>query len=306
MAKLGPLADGVAKISRFIHELQRERGASAVFLGSKGAQMREELPAQRKRTEAERQAATNIVTQLNATATGEFKNAIGRAEAAVGALEARRKEIDAQSIAAPVSSAYFTDTIAKLLGVTDGNREGQRPGQCVHGGGGLCRIHSRQGTRRPGARVRRGQHRRRQVRAGKLQPRAGPRRVAGSLFRLVLVRRHSRAARVLQQDELAGTVSDTVAKMRAIIGTGGLSGEMTGLDGKSWFDATTARIDACSRRSRTRSPPTSLFDHDVARRRYPRAHYIVRPDGDRSHRRLRRRFHHGAQHHAVRSIHCPA
>src|SRR3990170_1263345 len=119
MAKLRPLADGVAKVSRFIHELQRERGASAVFLGSNGAQMRLELPEQRKRTDRERGPATDIMSTLKATAFGEFKSAIDAAQAAVSALDARRRDVDAQSIPVVQSSAYFTDTIAALLTVTN-------------------------------------------------------------------------------------------------------------------------------------------------------------------------------------------
>src|ERR1700749_4874820 len=57
MARLGNLTDGVASISSFIHELQRERGASAVFIGSKGTQLRDELLEQRKRTDNQQQTA---------------------------------------------------------------------------------------------------------------------------------------------------------------------------------------------------------------------------------------------------------
>jgi methyl-accepting chemotaxis protein len=42
---------------------------------------------------------------------------------------------------------------------------------------------------------------------------------------------------------LSGPVVDKVVGMRKIIADGGLSGELKGLDGKAWFDATTARID---------------------------------------------------------------
>jgi methyl-accepting chemotaxis protein len=243
MAKLGPLADGVAKVSRFVHELQRERGASAVFLGSSGAQMREELPAQRKRTEADRQAAMNIVMQLNMTAAGEFKNAIGRAEAAVGALDARRKEIDAQTIAAPISSAYFTDTIVKLLGVTD--EIAKVSGQGSVSMAVAAYVGFTQGKERAGQERAFGAG---SVAAGKFDP-ANYSRVLGlaasqEVYFGSFLSVATPEQRAFYGKTLAGTVSDTVAKMRTIIATGGLSGEMTGLDGKSWFDATTARIDA--------------------------------------------------------------
>src|SRR5258708_31096012 len=50
-----------------------------------------------------------------------------------------------------------------------------------------------------------------------------------------------------QRDFFARTVSgsavDEVERMRVVIVKGGLSGDLQGLDGKAWFDATTARID---------------------------------------------------------------
>src|SRR3954453_10320881 len=119
VTKLAPLAEAVAKLSRFIHELQRERGASAVFIGSKGAQLRAELPEQRKRADADRNSAMALVATLGATASDEVKESIAKAEAAVSALNARRGEIDAQTISAQASSNYFTDTIAKLLAITN-------------------------------------------------------------------------------------------------------------------------------------------------------------------------------------------
>ena len=40
MERLRPVAEAVGKLSRFVHELQRERGMSSAFLSSKGTQMR--------------------------------------------------------------------------------------------------------------------------------------------------------------------------------------------------------------------------------------------------------------------------
>ena len=103
MSKLGTLADGVSKIGRFIHELQKERGTSALYIGSKGAQMRSELPTQRNRTDVDRSPAVAIMKTLGATAAGEFKDAIEKAEQAVAALEGRRQEVEALRIVpAPV------------------------------------------------------------------------------------------------------------------------------------------------------------------------------------------------------------
>jgi len=72
MGRIGPLADGVAKIGQLVHELQRERGASSLFIGSKGAQMRDELPGLRKRTDEQRLSALAALSGLQATAVLVF------------------------------------------------------------------------------------------------------------------------------------------------------------------------------------------------------------------------------------------
>lgn len=71
IVKLRGLAAGVAEISRLIHEMQRERGASAVFVGSRGEQLRAELPKQRKLTDEQRGTALDFVKELHAEATND-------------------------------------------------------------------------------------------------------------------------------------------------------------------------------------------------------------------------------------------
>jgi methyl-accepting chemotaxis protein len=112
-------ASGVAQASALIQELQRERGASGVVLGSKGGQMRSELTAQRGRTDNKRELASTALAALSAVASGSFKAAISEAQSAIALLDTRRREVDALAISPPVSFQYFADTIAKVLAVTN-------------------------------------------------------------------------------------------------------------------------------------------------------------------------------------------
>jgi hypothetical protein len=130
MARLGQLADGVGQISRLIHELQRERGGSAVLVGSRGAQMRAEVTAQRALTDAQRRTGAGFMAELGRRAAStEFKDSIAKAEAALADLDSRRRDIDAFAIDAPASSAYFTNTIARLLAVTGGIAQASSVGE---------------------------------------------------------------------------------------------------------------------------------------------------------------------------------
>jgi methyl-accepting chemotaxis protein len=243
MVNLGQLAAGVADVSRLIHELQRERGASAVFVGSKGAQLRAELPKQRELTDDKRRSATGFLTAQRATAKAEdYRTAIVAAENAVAELDAKRKQIDGFSITAPQSNAYFTQTIAALLAVASEISKVSRQSDVTTAISAYVAF--MQGKERAG-----------QERAtGAAGVSAGKFDVAG-FVRVLGLRAEQEAyfnafdavASAGQRDFLKNTVSgrvvDDVAKMRDAIAAGGLSGDMRGLDGKAWFDATTARID---------------------------------------------------------------
>lgn len=105
-------------IGTFVHEMQRERGASAVFIGSRGQQLATEIPVQRKRTD---DALKPLDVVFDRMEKGEFGKRMAtlaqEARTIVRQLPTRREEISGLKIAAPVSSGYFTASIARLLDV---------------------------------------------------------------------------------------------------------------------------------------------------------------------------------------------
>ena len=243
MSKLNQIAQGVTDISRLVHHLQRERGASAVFVGSKGEQMRTELPAQRKLTDEQRTAATTFLSEVVTMATSEeFKDAVVKSGAAVAQLDGKRQDIDGFRISAPQSNTYFTETIAKLLVVTGEIAKVSSRGETTTAISTY--VSFMQGKERAGQERAVGAA---GISQGKFDF-AGYLRVLGlrtaqeTYFSLFSAGASS-GQRDFFQQTVSGATTDKVAKMRELIATGGLSGEMKGLDGKSWFDATTARID---------------------------------------------------------------
>jgi hypothetical protein len=84
MANLSQMSQAVAGISRLVHHFQRERGASAVFVGSKGAQLRNVVPVERKLTDAQRTIAGKFLSEFGEMAISEqFKSAVVNSIAAV-------------------------------------------------------------------------------------------------------------------------------------------------------------------------------------------------------------------------------
>ncbi|ELY4223623.1 nitrate- and nitrite sensing domain-containing protein [Cronobacter sakazakii] len=99
-----------------VHELQKERGLSAGYLGSRGAQFSRELTAQRARTDS---ALAAFNAAMKNTDEESLKGSVGEAIRAfrqrVSMLDDTRQQITALSVPAPQGVAFYTDTISTVL-----------------------------------------------------------------------------------------------------------------------------------------------------------------------------------------------
>jgi len=118
MQRLVSLAALATNISGLVHDMQRERGASAVFIGSRGQQLVRELPEQRQLTDVQRKKLTDALAQFDARAAGgDLSDILSDARSRVDRLESMRQDISGLKIPAPDSNLYFTTTILRLLDV---------------------------------------------------------------------------------------------------------------------------------------------------------------------------------------------
>jgi methyl-accepting chemotaxis protein len=243
MDRLIELADGVKAISSLVHELQRERGISATVIASKGAQMRAERGVQLARTNEQRVNAAAAWTKLKAaTSSDEFAKTVNGAEHAVKQLDAKRAQIDALTLSGPDSFSYFTSTIAGLLSVANEMSKLSTRGDIT--ASMTAHVNFMQGKERAGQERATGAA---GLAAGRfdaagharMQALAASQAAYLDAFKAAV---DAKTATVFERT-VSGAVNDTVAKMRQTIVAGGLSGELGGLDAKTWFDTTTARID---------------------------------------------------------------
>ena len=122
-ARLAETVELATDASALAHELQKERGMSAGFVGSKGTQFASQLAAQRDKTDlvldrvrAEVLAARNEGDpQIAARAAGRLSDL----QAFFGGLRELRGSIDAQTIKVPDLARRYTGAIRKLLSITD-------------------------------------------------------------------------------------------------------------------------------------------------------------------------------------------
>ena len=116
--RLSQLVSLSVKMSDLVHEQQKERGATAVFIGSKGARFRSELSAQRQETDKKRIALNTYLTDFQrADFSTEFNQKLSAVLATLGMMDDVRSKVDALGIPAPEAIAYYTGLNGQNLGL---------------------------------------------------------------------------------------------------------------------------------------------------------------------------------------------
>ena len=120
MAALQQLAELAPTISGVVHELQKERGTSAVYIGSKGKKFADQLPTQHNDTNTALDALDADLTTFDAGAYGDvLKMNLDSAVAALGELNDKRGGVKSLNLTVPQMAKYYTGTIAKLLSIVE-------------------------------------------------------------------------------------------------------------------------------------------------------------------------------------------
>lgn len=120
MDHIRELAELAPTISALVHELQKERGASAGFIGSGGKKFVRKLPDQRLVSNDKRGDLTKSLEAFDAVSFGSIlEGKVRTAQAAVDQLDATRRKVDSLEFTTPQMVSYYTPTIAKLLSIVE-------------------------------------------------------------------------------------------------------------------------------------------------------------------------------------------
>ncbi len=115
-AEFRVLAQFAAQSSVLVHELQKERGMSAGFIGSQGEKFAAELPVQRGVVDAQHVKWKDQANTLQQSKKYEiFTEAIRPIEEMLGQVGNKREAIDRQEAAVGEMAAFYTEIIASLL-----------------------------------------------------------------------------------------------------------------------------------------------------------------------------------------------
>ena len=116
MKSLTELAKVSARIGALAHEMQKERGMSAGFLGSKGGNFSAELPVQRREVDKRKAELDGQLAGFDAVRYGStLQQQLTEAAKLLSDIGAKRKAVSTLEIATPVAIGYYTHTISVLL-----------------------------------------------------------------------------------------------------------------------------------------------------------------------------------------------
>ncbi len=104
-----------------VHELQKERGMTAGFLGSNGTKFADELVEQRKLTDEKRKALQGFLDDFDLdSADNNIKNALSEALEQINYIESKRTQVSAQTIQLKGAITYYTKLNSLFLGLISG------------------------------------------------------------------------------------------------------------------------------------------------------------------------------------------
>jgi methyl-accepting chemotaxis protein len=244
MNTLNAFAEKVSVVGKLVHELQRERGMSVLFLASKGSDMRAELPKQREAADVrvkEMNAALSDLTTISSSAT--LSRDVDQIRSALAGLPATRQGVDSLSIERPAVFAFYTELInSKLFPLVSGviklstNSDASR---LVASYQSLMRAKEMAGQERAvGAAG---------LAAGRFEPKIYARLASLGAAQDAYFSSYEATASEHQLALLARLKADpltvAVAGLRQKIFDKGLEGNIDGVDSASWWAATSKRID---------------------------------------------------------------
>jgi methyl-accepting chemotaxis protein len=237
IGRLSPL------ISSLVHEMQKERGLSALYLSSKGEKSGAELKTQRNSTD---KAVDSLSTELKKTDLQSFGEKFqGLAKTAAGTIleaKANREKIDKLALDPRAAIAAYTAAVQRYIDLVTimPSLESQGGiGNAITAYGAIMLAKERAGQERATGAA--------GFSAGKFTPALHSRLIAlgaeqENLLELFTDFASSQQTSFLKQT-LSGGVVDEVTRLRKIAIESLVSGDLGGVQAPHWFKATTDRID---------------------------------------------------------------
>ena len=244
MQRLGRLVSVAPNISALVHELQKERGNSAGFIGAKGqGEFVDRLTKQRQNTDGKLAETRQVLNNLDRTLYGDaLMGKLQAVDKALDALPATRDGISHLQTDVGTAAGYYTGTISALLDViaatsTMGHEADIRSAVTAYTA--LLEAKERTGLER--AMGSNG------FAAGHFDPKIYRTFVELGGQQKALLAVFSQTARPEQLDffkqTVAGPAIDDVTRMRDIAVASPFTNSLDNITGTQWFDTITTKIN---------------------------------------------------------------
>ena len=231
-------------ISNLVHELQKERGTSAGFIGSKGKSFADVIGARRAATDEKLQAFRKTIgTPTGRLAIPALLDPYNKARDALEKLAATRQSVDDFSLTVPQMAGYYTPLIADLLAMVEGMTDIVEDPQILRAATGyvaLLQAKERAGIERAmgsagfGAGTFNEATYRAFIRLGAIE----------DTF-LAAFRKNAKPDDIaFFNDQMAGAVSGDVEALRKLAYGAPFGTDISAVSGPQWFNTSTVRIDA--------------------------------------------------------------
>lgn len=241
MQKLEELAAFSGQASALIHELQKERGSSSLFLGSKGTKFKDEVAAIRKESDGRFMPFKSGLERIMKDMP-EFSEQGTAALNGLGGMATVRSKVDALDLPIPDTQAYYTRTIGLIVDMVDAMALATTDSsvtRLVAAYSSWIKLKERAGQER--AMVSAG------FAAGKFSPELYQRFQANvgqqGAFESVFMAFAEPSLKAMVKATVAGPAIDEVMRLRKIAASSIETGNTEGIEAPVWFKASTARID---------------------------------------------------------------
>ncbi len=230
----------VSAMGALLHEVQVERGMSAICAASSGRHFRRELARQRERANAKRDRLTAVRRELAEPLGSTLGRRFDNVDAQLRAVGKARTALDAGEISAQEIVATYSAANLELLGIGDGALVAFAPGpQHASALASVVMLYATEKTGIERARVgaafaaRSFSDEDRQTLAALLSAR--------SSYLHIFAATAPRAADELLKQALSATVESDLARAEELILAG--REDETDLDARGWFNLTSRKID---------------------------------------------------------------
>ena len=246
MGEIETLSSFAVKASALVHETQKERGATAGFLGSKGTSFVSELPAQRNDTDSKAAELRNFLKGFDADVYGnEFVGAMNNALRQLDGIGSIRSSVSSQNISVKKAIGYYTQMNAAFLNTIGIGAKIADQGEVVREI--TAYINFLQGKERAGIEraVMSNVFARGSFPQGALQ-RFGSLVTQQDTYVSVFMALASNDQRQFFVNEMNGDAAQTVMQMRKVAFEKAAEGDF-GIGATDWFRAATGRINLLKR-----------------------------------------------------------